>query len=146
MKMETWNIMSKFTIGENQLSDKKRGYEITKNVRATLSPKLRARGSILSADGAITSRSSSVAASYTCCGRIGTTSLSSFFFFRKSNKAMGSGYFYRALGVSGIKNFIEKLDHFFRPELNGADAYACQPGNDDSDALLDLRTRFLRSE
>ena len=50
-------------IGANQLSDKNLGYEITKKVLATFSPKFISLGLILRAEGAITSLSSSTPAS-----------------------------------------------------------------------------------
>ena len=69
--MDTSNILSRLMIGENQLSVRKRGYEITKNVLAILSPRLTSLGVIWSADGAMTSWNSSVAALYISDGKIG---------------------------------------------------------------------------
>ncbi len=50
-------------IGANQLSFKKRGYEITKKDRTILSPRFNSRGVTLRADGAITSFNSNTPAS-----------------------------------------------------------------------------------
>ena len=53
MKIEILKILSRFIIGANQLSERNRGYEITKNVLATFSPRLISFGVIFNADGAI---------------------------------------------------------------------------------------------
>ena len=71
--METSNILSRFIIGENQLSLKYLGYEITKKVLAILSPRLRDFGVICIAEGAMMSCNSSVAALYISFGKIGMT-------------------------------------------------------------------------
>ena len=61
--MEMSKTLSRLMTGESQLSVSVDGYEMTKYVRAILSPRLMAFGSILRADGAMMSLSSSAAAS-----------------------------------------------------------------------------------
>src|ERR1035437_8664749 len=69
MKMETSKALSKLMIGENQLSAKNLGYEMTKNVLTILSPRLSSRGETLRADGAMMSLRSRAAESYSSCGK-----------------------------------------------------------------------------
>ena len=59
-------------MGENQFSVRYRGYEITKNMRATREPRLSSRGVIWSAEGARTSLSSRFDAAKTSSGSIDT--------------------------------------------------------------------------
>src|ERR1035437_6070218 len=69
MKMETSKALSKLMIGENQLSARNLGYEMTKKVLTILSPRLSSRGETFRAEGAMMSLSSSVLDSYNSCGR-----------------------------------------------------------------------------
>ncbi len=69
--MEISKTLSRLMTGESQLSLSVDGYEMTKYVRAVLSPRLMDLGSIFSALGAMMSLSSSAAASYISSGRTG---------------------------------------------------------------------------
>src|SRR3989338_8157815 len=76
-------------IGENHESVSTRGYDITKNVRAILSPRFISRGVILSALGAMTSCSSKTPSLYICSGRMEAIGAGIVFFgFRKSSRAI----------------------------------------------------------
>src|SRR3989344_9689860 len=68
--METSKTLSILMIGENQPSERKRGYEMTKKLRKIFSPRLISLGVTLRADGAIMSFSSSIPASKISWGRI----------------------------------------------------------------------------
>lgn len=92
--MEISNILSRLMMGVNQLSDRNRGYEMTKYVLAILSPRLSAFGEIFKADGANMSWSSKVAAWYISAGNTGKISLFGFdFFFPVSKSKIPINYF-----------------------------------------------------
>ena len=61
MKIEISKTLSKFIIGENQLSVRNLGKDIIKKVRAILSPRFMDLDSIFNADGAMMSWSSRLA-------------------------------------------------------------------------------------
>src|SRR3989338_1854414 len=76
MNMEMSRTLSMLIIGANHPVVRKRGYEITKKVRAMRSPKSSSRELIRSACGAITSCRSRTPAEYISCGSIGRADVS----------------------------------------------------------------------
>ncbi len=105
------NTLSRLIIGANQLSFKKRGYEITKKVRAILSPRFISRDFTSTADGASMSFNSSADASYISFGRIGEIEVVSFLGFRKSNSPILFCLYYWLPCLTWIEKLVEELDY-----------------------------------
>src|SRR3989338_6130093 len=136
-------------IGENHESVSTRGYDITKNVRAILSPRFISRGVILSALGAMTSCSSKTPSLYICSGRMEAIGAGIVFFgFRKSSSAMlfcgHLRYLQRLFQLARVKELVKELYYLFGAELDHAHSRAHQPLLNHRNALFQLGAVLLK--
>src|SRR3989338_312320 len=88
MKMEMSMTLSMLMMGANHPVVRKRGYEMTKNVRATFSPRSSSRELIFRACGAMTSCRSRTPVWYISSGSTGSTRATGVFFFPKGSRSV----------------------------------------------------------
>src|SRR3989344_3864491 len=109
--METSKTFSKLMIGENQSSERKRGYEMTKKLRRIFSPRLISFGVTLRAEGAIMSFSSRAPASKISFGKIEEMFGIASFFLNSELKMDILFYSKWLLHFTGIKRFVKKFNN-----------------------------------
>src|SRR3989344_2568992 len=140
--MEMSMTLSMLMMGANQPVVKKRGYEMTKKVRAIFSPRSSSRELTRNACGAMTSWRSRIPDLYISSGRTGSTlGLSTgFFFVNISNSAIRLFLErHRLCPFPPVEEAVEKLDGLLGAELHGAHAGTHKTLLHDCDPLFKLR-------